>query len=203
MCLHFFVLRLLYRCNGLGRGEKALFVSKWPKVLTIHFQRQGLYCFSALLICVTVLFLVFPSKVDAKDDKNSQLPKCKIVNHNVYQCDLETLLLAEKINDNVRLKVHSNNIDQQTFFLFCSICQRILHIIVNSNYLEAWLYFNLNIAAHLWKKFLKNIITFLSGYQCILGTSADAQRKQGKIFIRSLIKKGSALIKDSKTSSCF
>ena len=66
-----------------------------------------------ILICVTVLFLVFPWKVDAKDDKNSQLPKCKIGNHNVYQCDLETLLHAEKINDNVRLKLHSNNIDQQ------------------------------------------------------------------------------------------
>ena len=157
-----------------------------------------------ILICVTVLFLVFPSKVDTKDDKNSQLPKCKIGNHNAYQCDLESLLHAEKINDNVRLiTVPSKNIDQQTFFLFWSTCQRILHIIVNSNYLEAWLYFNLNIAVHLWKKFLKNIITFLSGYQCILGTSADAQRKQDKIFIRSLIKKGSALIKDSKTSSCF
>ena len=172
----------------------------WEAIDTIIFITITIL----ILICVTVLFLVFPLKVDAKDDKNSQLPKCKIGNHNVYQCDLETQMLhAEKINDNVRLKVHSNNIDQQTFFLFCSACQGILHIIVNSNYLEAWLYFNLNIAVHLWKKFLKNIITFLSGYQCILGTSAYAQRKQGKIFIRSLIKKGSALIKDSKTSSCF
>lgn len=39
--------------------------------------------------------------MDAKDDNNSQLPKSKIGNHNVYQCDLETLLHAEKINDNV------------------------------------------------------------------------------------------------------
>ena len=51
------VLRLLYRCNGLGRGEKALFVSKWPKVLTIHFQRQGLYCFSALSAVSVIISL--------------------------------------------------------------------------------------------------------------------------------------------------
>ena len=106
----------------------------WEAIDTIIFITITIL----ILICVTVLFLVFPLKVDAKDDKNSQLPKCKIGNHNVYQCDLETQMLhAEKINDNVRLKVHSNNIDQQTFFLFCSACQGILHIIVNSNYLEA------------------------------------------------------------------
>lgn len=152
-------------------------------------------------ICVTAWFLVFPSKEDAKDDKNSQLPKCTIGNHNVYQCDFETLLHAEKINRNVWLNAPSKNIDQQTFFLFWSTCRRILRIIVNSNYLEAWLYFNLNSSAPLnWVKvFFKHIITFVSGYQCILRTSADAQRKQGKIFIRSLVKKRSALLKDSKT----
>ena len=37
-----------YRCDGLGRGEKPLFVTKWPKVLTIHFQRQWLYFFLVL-----------------------------------------------------------------------------------------------------------------------------------------------------------
>ena len=63
-----------------------------------------------ILICVTALFLVFPLKVDAKDDKNSQSPKCTIGNHNVYQCDLETLLHAKKINDNVRIKAPSKNI---------------------------------------------------------------------------------------------
>ena len=80
----------------------------WEAINTIIFITITIL----ILICVTVLLLVFPSKVDAKDDNNSQLPKCKIGNHNVYQCDLETLLHAEKINDNVRLKVHSKNIDQ-------------------------------------------------------------------------------------------
>ena len=75
----------------------------WEAINTIIFITITILT----LICVTVLFLVFPSKVDAKDDNNSQLPKSKIGNHNVYQCDLETLLHAEKINDNVRLKVHS------------------------------------------------------------------------------------------------
>lgn len=51
------VLRLLYRCNGLGRREKALFVGKSPKVLTIHFQRQGLYCFSALSAVSVIISL--------------------------------------------------------------------------------------------------------------------------------------------------
>ena len=65
---------------------------------------------------VIALFLVFPLKEDANDDKNCQLPKSIIIgNHNVYQCDLEMLLHAEKINDNERFKAPSKIIDQQTF----------------------------------------------------------------------------------------
>ena len=52
-------------------------------------------------------------KEDAKDDKNST-----IGNHNVYQCDLETLLHAEKINDKVRLKAPSKIIDNKHSFCF-------------------------------------------------------------------------------------
>ena len=76
------------------------------------------YYYFYINVCAIALFLVFPLKEVAKDDTNSQLPKCTISNHNVYQCDLETLLHAEKINDNVRLKAPSEIIDQQTFFLF-------------------------------------------------------------------------------------